>query len=317
MRLFLTLLFMTTFLNAETMNYFGYTDCLVLQNTAQTRVILAPQAGGRILEYALNGTNVLYQDPTQEGWTSTSGKPAPDPCGGRFDVGPEFILPRHPALWLNAWEVIATSARSATIRSVIDPATGLQLTRTFVLDDATSRLRCIQTMRNCSSNTVSCCYWSRTLATGHGIVLIPLSAWSRFPKHYIMYGPGSVMNFMPDDPAIRQRDGFLEIIAPPERPKLGMDAQTGAFAYLTRDNLLFVKHFAVHPDRPYAELAGLTISIWYKETSRCELEPIGPLERLAPGAEATYEEQWALHPFPFPHNNAPVDLTHIRKLLDK
>jgi len=297
------------------MNYFGYSSCVVLTNAAQTRVVIVPQAGGRILEYACNGRNVLYLDPAQAGWTAASGKPAPDPCGGRFDVGPEFILPRRPALWLEAWDVIEVSARTATLRSAIDPATGLQVTRTFILDENSTRLRCRQTMRNCTAHTVTCCYWSRTLATGHGIVLIPLSPWSRFPKHYIMYGPGPVMNYMPDDPAIRQREGFLEIFGPPERPKLGLDAQTGCIAYATREDLLFIKRFTVYPERPYAEMAGLTISIWYKETSRCELEPIGPLETLEPHAEASFEESWALHAFAFPRDKEAVDLARVRQLI--
>ena len=88
--------------------------------------------------------------------------------------------------------------------------------------------------------------------------------------------PGPVINYRPEDPNIRIRDNFLEVLSTPLRAKLGMDSQAGWFAYLDRNDLLWVKRYPVYPDRPYGELAGLTISIWYYEDLMCELEPIGP-----------------------------------------
>ena len=62
----------------------------------------------------------------------------------------------------------------------------------------------------------------------------------------------------------------------PKQPKLGMDTAAGWFAYLMKNDLMFVKRFAVERDRPYNEVAGLTMSIWYPDRPMCELEPIGP-----------------------------------------
>ena len=83
-------------------NYFGYATCIRLEN-GDTRVILCPEAGGRVLEYSWKGKNALYLDPAQKGWHYEPGKPVVEPCGGRFDIGPEMIIPRHPDLWFGKW----------------------------------------------------------------------------------------------------------------------------------------------------------------------------------------------------------------------
>ena len=189
----------------------------------------------------------------------TAGAMCPDASTwGRNSRSPN-IPPSGPALG-----PASNSVRlSARMTSVKDQATGLQLVREFTLDAATSHLTCKQTTTNISDRLVSTCHWSRTMSSGNGIVLIPLTPPSRFPKSYVMYGPGPVIGYEPVDPNIRVRDGFLEIVGPPARPKLGFDSTAGWFCYLTRNDLMFVKRFPVYPQRSYNEVAGLTISIWY------------------------------------------------------
>ena len=128
----------------------------------------------------------------------------------------------------------------------------------------------------------------------------------------MLYGPGRVIDFMPaDEPGTRVRDGILEISAPPTRPKFALDVDPGWLAYLSRRGLLFVKTFAVYPDRVYGEPAANNVSIWYKGNEVTEIEPIGPLERIAPGASAAYTEHWWLYALPYPVNGN-ADLARIR-----
>ncbi|HOM56786.1 MAG TPA: hypothetical protein PLG27_03425 [Candidatus Latescibacteria bacterium] len=293
-------------------HYFGYDGCLVLENDAGIRVVLSPLAGGRVLEYSLQGVNAIYLDSKQQGWRHQPGIPSVDPCGGRCDVGPEYTTLPHPDLWLGDWHGEITGSGQALLTSPRDRVTGLTVTRRFTLAAGDTRLRFEQRVVNDSTHPVSCCHWSRTLAVGGGVVLIPLSPESRFPKHYIQYGPGPVMNFRPDDPQIRVRDGFLEVLGTPQRPKLGMDSAVGWFSYLMRSGLLFTKRYRVEPDRVYGEMAGLTISIWYYKDEMCELEPIGPLEKLAPGASFSFTEEWSLQPWRYPAQGENVDLAELK-----
>ncbi len=299
----------------EVVEWFSYRGCLRLENDVGTSVVLCPQAGGRVLEYAQRGVNVLHLNPGQRGWHRASGAPAVDPCGGRFDVGPERVIAPHPDLWLGDWTGELLGDGRARLVSQRDSATGLRLVREFALAPDSARLTCTQRISNESDRTVMCCHWSRTLAVGGGIVLIPLTPHSRFPKNYIMYGPGPVMNFQPVDPNIRIRDRFLEILGMPANPKLGMDSAAGWFAYLMRSDLLFVKRYPVHPERVYGEMAGLTISIWYYKDEMCELEPIGPRELLAPGASASFTEEWELLRCRYPQAATNVNLDEIEHLV--
>jgi len=193
----------------------------------------------------------------------------------------------------------------------------VQLIRDFVLDEHSTHLSVTQTIKNISDSEKHWGHWSRTFGTGGGIVLVPLTPESRFPDNYIMYGPGPVINYHPEDPNIRVRDNFLEVLTTPLRAKLGMDSQAGWFAYLDKNDLLWVKRYPVYSDRPYGELAGLTISIWYYQDQMCELEPIGPKENIQPGGEASFTEDWWLLPYSYPKDGSDLDLKAIDELVER
>jgi hypothetical protein len=300
---------------AETLTYVGYPDCIELKNRT-TRVILCPAAGGRVLVYALDGENSLYLEEEETGQPFVPGAKA-SMSAGRFDIGPEKIIPPRETLWSGKWDGQITGARSARLTSQKDEATGTQLIRDFILSERGTHLACTQTIVNISDRTTEWCHWSRTFAKGNGICVIPLTEPSRFPNHYVMYEGGDLINLRPVDPHIRARDGFLEITGVPKHPKLGMDSQAGWFAYLMRHDVCFVKAFGVDPDRVYNEVAGLTISIWYPEDRRVELEPIGPRERLEPGESASFTEHWWLLPYPYPDDGQQVDLHKLGGLVKR
>jgi hypothetical protein len=133
-----------------------------------------------------------------------------------------------------------------------------------------------------------------------------------------MYEEGAVVNVRNTDEKIRERDGFLEILAPPRKPKLGFDSYAGWLGYLMPGNRLFVKRFPTWPDRVYNEAAGLTLSVWYPQSGgMIELEPIGPRERLLPGQVASFTEEWSVAEFPFPEGDALINLKALRALVEQ
>ena len=300
----------------KVIEFYGYDDCIELKNET-TRVVLCPGAGGRVLEYSLGGKNALYLPPGSEGfrWDEQTNKHG-SMMAGRFDIGPEQLVQKRPALWMGPWKGEITGARSARLTSVKDKATGVQLVRDFVLSPKSSRLKVSQTIVNISDEPKEYCHWSRTFAAGGGIVVVPTSERSRFPNHYVMYESGSTMNFRPTDPKIHQRKTHLEITGAPKKPKLGMDSSSGWFAYLMRNDVMFAKTFKVSPERQYNEVAGLTVSIWYPDNGNMvELEPIGPAEKLKPGASGTFTETWYLLPQNFPEDGEEVQLRPLAEKL--
>ena len=293
-------------------DYAGYTGCICLEND-NVRVVLSPQCGGRVLEYSWKGRNILYLNSKQDGWTDKNDKRKIDPYGGRFDIGPEMTIPKHPLLWMGKWDAKITGNRTACMISQQDTETGVQLIRTFRLAGNSSHLRCTQTILNVSQQVKNYCHWSRTLAVGGGICFIPNTADSRFPKSYIMYGPGATILYRPTDPNIKVDKDLIEITGAPLYPKLGFDSYGGWLAYLAPNNLLFIKKFRVYPRRVYNEIAGLTISIYYYKDIMCELEPIGPREKIEPGHSASFTEDWWLIPYDYPEKPDLLDRNDVLK----
>lgn len=292
----------------------GYAKAIELKR-GDARVVLCPEAGGRVLEFSRSGKDALWFDPEEA--KREPGQAAPS-SAGRFDIGPELTTPAHPKLWSGEWTGEISGECSASLTSQRDAATGVQLIRDFELTvrEGVPRLACEQTIVNISGESREYCHWGRSFSPGGGICLIPLAGKSRLPSKYAMYEDSAVINVKPEDAKIRERDGFLEILAPPRKPKLGFDSQAGWLAYVMPNNLLFVKRFTVHPDRVYGEAAGLTISVWYPPGARIELEPIGPRERLAPGEKASFTEKWLLLEHPYPKPGQQFDLAKLRQQVE-
>ena len=298
---------------ARIVKYLGYGSAIELSND-NVRVVLCPEVGGRVLEYSLHGKNVLFISQDEKDWTPGR-KPASS--AGRFDIGPELIVPQRQVLWSGEWTAKISGSRMTILKSQPDPGTGVQLQREFELAADSSRLSCTQTIINISDEVKEWCHWSRTFAVGQGICIIPTTPNSRFPNQYVMYEEGSLINMRPDDPGIRVREGMIEIFKTPRKPKLGFDSSAGVMAYVAPNDLLFVKRFKVDRDRVYNEAAGLTISVWYPNGDMVELEPIGPRERLAPGESASFTEVWWLGEARFPADSDQLDLTDLQLRIDR
>jgi hypothetical protein len=175
---------------AAIVSQYGYDNCIELKNS-EVRVVLDPNMGGRVLVYELNGKNVIYRDPSQDGLVYKPGVRNADPSGGRSDIGPEKMAPRRPALFLGKWEGKITGKREAQLISQRDTSTGVQLIRNFKLEEHGSKLIYTQFVLNVSNETKYYCFWGRTFVKGGGISLTPMNPRSRFPKGYMIYGPGN------------------------------------------------------------------------------------------------------------------------------
>jgi hypothetical protein len=293
---------------AKVITFHGYDKAVELK-LGKTRAVLCPQVGGRVLEFSVDGKDAMYLDDGDKNWKPGS---RPSSSAGRFDYGPELTVTPHPKAWAGEWSAEVAGA-VAKLTSPPEDA-GIRLVREFRLvpHGEFVGLSCKQTMTNFSKETREICHWGRSFSPGGGICVIPLGDRpSRFPGKYAMYEEGTVINVKPADANIRVRDGFVEILAPPRKPKLGFDTYAGWLAYAMPNDALFVKRFKTYPDRVYNEAAGLTLSVWYPPSRVIELEPIGPRERLNPGESASFTEDWWLLSHPFPKADQRLDLAAL------
>lgn len=276
------------------------------------RAIVSPEAGGRVLSFTVGGKDAVYLDDVEKKWEP--GKPSVA-SAGRFDFGPELIVVPHPKIWGGDWTA-EIAGDGVKLTSPREEAAGMQLIREFKLVEhgKSIGLACKQTMVNIGREPREVCHWGRSFSPGGGICVVPLGDRpSRFPSKYAMYEDGAVINVRNKDDLIRERDGCLEILAPPRKPKLGFDSYAGWLAYAMPNNTVFVKRFPTFPDRVYNEAAGLTLSVWYPTGPRIELEPIGPRERLKAGESASFTETWWLLPLSYPAKGEQLDLKALRE----
>ena len=320
-----------------TVQFGVHRDCPTLQND-HVRVVLHPDVGGRVLRYALIdaeskiGMNALFvsdyekNDETRRAAMESKSQPLwrDTPSAGRFDIGPEMVTPRRPELFSGRWTTQRKGPLHLRLTSPESESVGVRLHRDFVLDDASSQLTVTQTIENVSDRDVTTCHWSRTLANGAGVCVIPRQGFGRFKHSYVQYKKGK-LDLRPDDPAITVHDDHIVIQGIPEHPKLGFDSMAGWIAHRQSDTgsksnepkQWFIKRFQTYPDRPYLEAAAMTISTWTPPTGETtEIEPIGPGQTIAPGQTASFTEVWNLLPI----KNAPsgpVNFEALRKKVEQ
>ena len=276
----------------------------------KTTVAVDIEVGGRIMEYSLNGNNVLFL--RKGGNSKYTG-----PDGGRCDFGPEKIVPPRLETWMGKWELIDKSDSYIKIKSQVAKQAGVYLTREFTLSKNSTHLLFKQSIINISEEPKRYCHWSRTFGEPNGICLAPLNPNSRFPKGYMVYTEKNKLDYSPPGgPNERIRERVLEIMGPPENPKIITDGSEGWLAYITQDNQLFIKKFEIFEDKVYGEMTGATVSIWYNKEGICEIEPIGPWEWIEPGKSISFTENWYLMDYEYPVNKN-ADLNEIKKIVEK
>jgi hypothetical protein len=301
--------------SAKLVEAYGYKNCIELKNKYVT-VIIDPNVGGRILAYTLKGKNILFENTSLNGRTWKKGEKTFEVSGGRFDIGPEQTTPFRESFF-NTWQGEITSKKSVKLISQKDTVLGVQLIREFFLDENSSHLKCVQHIKNISKQVQHYAYWSRTFAKGGGICLVPLNPNSRLPKGFANYHyKTTLIDFNPkNEDVLRVREGILEILDTPKYPKFVIDSNQGWIAYNSKDNLLFIKKFEANKNVIYGDLMNNQVSIWYYKDEKCEIEPIGPLEKILPGEIVSYTEDWWLleNEFPIDKN---LDLKNITNIIN-
>src|SRR5689334_1894127 len=133
---------------AREVAFHGYTKTVELK-LGKTRAVLCPQAGGRVLEFSVDGSDALWLEEAEKSWKP--GKPGPS-SAGRFDFGPEMTVAPHPKAWSGEWSAEITQVRSVKLTSSHDDPAGIQLVREFRLVPLGELvgLSCTQTLTNVS-----------------------------------------------------------------------------------------------------------------------------------------------------------------------
>jgi hypothetical protein len=275
--------------------YGGWGEAYALEAPrAGVTLIAVPPAGGRIVSYALDRENILFENPDYLGKTlatTPASELAQGYIGYNVDLGPELRrIPPHLRLWMGPYAGAADGA-SLLLTSEADPAVSIRIEKRVTIDPETGALGLVQTMTNTGSSSRAFCLWDRTLCQGGGFALVPLAPRSRFKAGWSLLKDGVYGGDCPSHPRVALMDGVLVAHAGGTSAKLGVDSRAGWIAYV-RGRILLVKYFPVFPEGTYTD-GGNSVEVYF-DPKVCELEPLSPEQMLQPGQSYTFPERWTI-----------------------
>jgi len=281
-------------MKVDTTNYKGWPNTLRVTN-GTTELLVTTDVGPRVISYqTANRGNIFKQFDEQiggagEGEFMIRG-------GHRFWLGPEdWILTYHvdnrPVQWKQngpAGELVLETLQN-------DPCM-IRKTLGIRLSAESSAVTVRHTATNESSSPIRFATWGLSVMRPGGLEIIPQPPLGEHPRD-ILPNRGMVLWPYTDlaDPRwtfgthywlLRQDADF-----PPT--KIGLAHGQRWIAYLS-DDLLFIKKIELLAGESYPD-GGCNFET-FTNSEMIEIESLGPLKMLEPGASITHTERWFLFP---------------------
>lgn len=280
--------------DVSTIEYKGWKGCYRV-SAGRYSLVVVPQIGGKIMEYSVDGINLLWQNPSELGRVY-------DPRMDRYHSFGGYKLWNAPqSRWKNRWppdlflelgqaKVTPVDGTGLLIDGPISPTLGIQFIRAVRLS-SDGRVGLQQTMRNVGRREVKWSIWDVTRIKLPGFVIFPVAEESRFPQRVRIWDEASRRNVQWK---IVSKDSRMLCIVKPEGrgAKIGADNRSGWIAYIG-NRLIYLKVFpryemgASYPDE------GCSVEVWMGKGS-VEVEVLSPLFAIGAGEEVSFDETWLL-----------------------
>ena len=281
----------------------------VLENE-HVRLEYLTTAGPRIVGLSYRGSPNLLADVHDLAWDTPNG--AYHPYGGhRLWISPESpektYIPDESGLQLHQFP------NGVELTGVKEIGSGVRKSIRIELAAGQAGFRLTHTIRNENPDPIRIAPWSITMFRLGGWVILPQPVGNTDPHGLL---PNRLLALWPytrlNDPRLILRDDFILLHATSDLPpaKLGYAGTNGWLAYWL-DGILFRKSFDIQAGAVYPDGGCNTES--YCNDLDVELESLGPLETLAPGASTHLSETWKLQE----GLNGPFIPKEIRNLIDK
>lgn len=274
-------------------------DSSVLITNGIASVILNPEYGGNVTFYGFAGEdNVLWADTVVDGWTLRDFvKTRRSPDAGRFDIGnerkTEYI---HDDVWAGRYHVEVLSDSSVRLTSPVSDAMGIQVSRTFMLDAGSTRMKVLQTISNVSDETLEYCFWTRTLLPSGGIFFCTCTDTISTVQPFAEISLATDSVIVTSESRISCVDGVFSAFPGGEgEHKFGIGNMDGTASYF-REGVLYVKrNRCADPTGKYENNAGLSFPLMlYYNGAFVEIEPNSVMYSIPPGGKVSETEEWEL-----------------------
>jgi hypothetical protein len=291
----------------ESINYGGWPNCCRLAN-ALVEVVVTADVGPRIIRFGFVGeANEFKEYPEMLG--QVGGDEWRIYGGHRLWHAPEVYPRTHqPDNRPVRLEPLAGGVR---LIQAVEELTGLQKEMDVCLAPEAAQVTVTHRLRNTNVWAVKLAPWALSVMAPGGQAIVPLPP--RAPHGTGRdYTPSNTLALWPctamADPRWIWGNQYVLLRQEAERDegqKLGLLVPAGWAAY-ARAGHLFIKRFDFLPGACYPD-AGCNVEL-FANAAMLELESLGPLVTLRPGAATDYVEQWFLaRDVPQPATEAEVD----------
>lgn len=292
----------------EKVDYHGWSNSIRMANE-KLELIVTTDVGPRIIYLGLsNGRNLFANVSEEIGNTKDDGWHIYG--GHRFWHGPESL----PRTYYPDNHPVTVEQNESFVRFIqpVETSTQMQKELDIAVHAEQASVTITHRLRNHNLWPVECAPWALSVMDVGGTAVLPLPPRGPHSGNLL---PNTTLNLWA---YTNMQDGrwvwgekYILLRQEPGNPlsqKVGAFVPAGWAAYVNHSQL-FVKTFAVQPGAIYPDNQSNV------ELFTCdfmlEVESLGPLVNLAPGATVEHVEQWHLFDnVPIPHSDSDVD-THI------
>jgi hypothetical protein len=283
-------------------------DAWVLKNDWVT-LAAVPAIGGRIMEYALGRSSLIFTNPDLYGKTVAprQNQDRPDFGGDRVWPAPRdaWNQPLPPTLDHGVYEAVkeheSDEAVTLLLTSPVERwgAPGIRIERRLTLKHNSTKAFFKETLVNESEEDVS---WSLWNITQHNVIHPGKDDfehfWAYFPVHAkSRYGASGV--YFTD-----MSEGFKGEVAPgvygiqyvPDGQKIFSDSHEGWIGFADHQKqLVTTKTFPNYHGKPYPDNeARAAVYMNQKDLPYLEVQVMGPIVELAPGEATSFSIDWGI-----------------------
>jgi hypothetical protein len=297
---------------------YGWPNSHRLAN-ALAEILVTTDVGPRIVHFGfIGGENHLGPNPAHLG--QTGGETWKDYGGHRLWHAPEAA----PRTYAPDNDPVTVEAHGGFVRFIqaTERATGIQKEIDVHLSSNAAHARLTHRLRNHNLWAVQIAPWALTVVARGGTAVLPLPPrrpWS--PETFLPTSQLTLWAYTNlSDPRWTLGHKYILLRQDPARAefqKIGLRTPEGWAAY-ARNGELFVKTFVYEPQAQYPDFNSPLEA--FTNADVLELETLGPLEPLAPGASVEHVEHWHLfRGVATPHNDAEVEanvLPRVQSILE-
>jgi len=275
----------------ETVSYGGWPNCQRITN-GSIELVVTTDVGPRVLRCGfVGGPNLFFEAKEDLGQT---GGDEWRPFGGhRLWHAPE----EKPRTYVpdNAPIKFAWDRGSLTVTQPVEKLTGIQKEMVIRLDAQQDRVEVTHRLTNRNLWEITTAPWCLTVMAAGGRAILPHEPFVPFPDQLLPARPLVLWSYTDmTDPRWTWGSRYIELRQQLDATccqKIGIYNTLGWGAY-EKNGVLFLKHAAPISGATYPDF-GCNWEV-YTNPEMLELETLGPLQAIAPGATAEHVETWVV-----------------------